>query len=127
MDALREFLNNRDEENGHVTGERLATMLQSFRDDTINAVDVKLGEYSEILKSLQPTTSGMSSKRADESTARGSGECKNVYFYQNKFYHIPEGWKFPSNVTLRQGLQMWLKGQTVSELHAEVTEQIQPF
>ena len=48
----------------------------------------------------------------------------NLFRYNNRFYDVPENFKFPERIKLRDALNMWLLGQSSS---ADGSFKIKPF
>ena len=127
-------LENRAWEAGHVTGERLRTLLTEFKDETIGAVNNQLEQLKNGLKEIVSTSTPTDDNDGDgedflcdddDGANRGTnaGQSANVFSYDGKFFAVPKDFQFPK-VNLRDGLRLWLCGHRVS---TETNERVRRF
>ena len=101
-----QVIEDKEWESGHVTGQRLMETLSTFRSDIKSTVQEEL---SNIRAHLKINNANEESKEEQKSTKPGS----NLFYYEGKFNKIPEKYDFPVRCTLREGLNLWLKGQII--------------
>ncbi len=60
-------------------------------------------------------------------SVRQNENDRRTYVYQGRYWHVPEGFEFPTKATRRKGWQMWLKG--LPNYHSQTGEKqpIIPF
>lgn len=60
-------------------------------------------------------------------SVRQDGNDRTTYAYHGRFWHVPEGFEFPTKATRRKGWQMWLKGLPNYHSQTGVKQPIIPF
>ena len=111
-------------ESGYMTHDRLKEMLDTFQKNSVDAINKRLNELREELKFLTATeTNEECNVELCHNEAVTMEKSTNVFSYGGKFYYVPEDFKFPS-ASLKEGLRLWLCGQTVS---TNGTKSIRPF
>jgi hypothetical protein len=122
---IKEFLEARAWESGSITSDRLEAMLDSYKDDTIKALDAKLLDLKTHI--IRVNGGDDFAGAYDEDAAGGYADFdyeeggipkniqkgKYIYSYGGKFYLVPKNFVFPKP-NLRDGLRLWLYGMTVS-------------
>jgi hypothetical protein len=124
---IKDFLEARAWESGSITSDRLEAMLDSYKEDTIKVLDLKLLDLkAHILR----VNGGGQLRGAYDENAGGEyyeddfdyeegGIPKNIqkgryaYCYGRKFNLVPKTFMFPKP-NVRDGLCLWLYGMTVS-------------
>lgn len=109
VDAVKTAIDSKAWEQGHITGDRLAQMLESFKDSIIE-------KQQEQINALQVQVNGLTgghvgSTNAPAPPTRTSEGC--VFTYRGKFWMVPEDFKFPPRVNLKNGLNFWFRGLSV--------------
>ena len=126
MAAVEDALEGKAWENGQVTGSKLREILETYRTDSIEAVDRQLQSMrQEVRQAILRSRDGHG---ADDNDIGGGGfdDCfndgaeedgrprVNIFSYDGRFFAVPQGYQFPK-ANLLEGLRCWLNDQVVSE------------
>ena len=142
MLAVDAALEDRALDNGHITADRLRDILQTYRNDSIEAVDRQLQSMrTEVREAILRVGRRVGGPGADDDTndeevafamdlfddadaddgmgvpAGGGGGRKvnDVFSHKNgRFYAVPVNYSFPK-VNLLQGLRCWFRDQVASD------------
>ena len=118
--AVIDALNERDEQNGQVSGAKLEELLQSFQSDILAGVDDRLEKNRDGLGFNSPANQGVGNFDASPEAANlaapvyGNGKYPAfVYADGNseaqKFWHVPKSFVF-SRVNHYKGWKFWVLG-----------------
>ena len=110
--AVKGAIDEKAWESGQITADRMTALLEGFKDEVIGDVTRKLGEIRTVLpiqEEIQVDWDG-GEMRNNRPTSVGDAAC--LYTYGGRMYHVPANFNFPNKVKLKQGLELWLKGQS---------------
>jgi hypothetical protein len=131
-DAVYGAVEEKALEQGQLTGEKLQEILGAFQSNIVSFVGEKMDE----LAVLRPPAEQEAEVDADEGgdfafmdgsdevvveeevvAAGGNGPTRaaaivryRTYSHSGRFWHVPKGFQFPLDTTLKQGWRMWLEG-----------------
>jgi hypothetical protein len=108
--AVDDAIENKALESGQVTGTRLRAMLDDFQKENLQDLE----ELKEQLAAHAGSSRRTNEKYDRDRQGNGRGEETYQYVYNERFYQVPKDFQFPQP-KLREGLQFWLKGQSVSQ------------
>ena len=117
--AVEEAIENKALEAGQVTGTRLRSMLDVFHRENLQRLEELKGEILEQARENR----NRNEKRNLSRRGEGQKGDKYQYVYDGRFMLVPKDFEFPSP-RLREGLQFWLKGQSVLQ---DGASRVQPF
>jgi len=125
-DTVKKAIDDHHWESGNVSGTMLKTILDGYRIESLCEITARIDslrqEIQNCVHDRVGTTNGTQTVRtSDERQARD--EEGSVFAYDGRFYGVPSTFQFP-RATLKEGLQLWFGGQTVSE---DGTQVIRPF
>ena len=129
--AISDAMEKHAWESGHLTAQRLETMLTDFQKKSMESFHEKLNQMETRVESLissgrtvdnTGTIANSNEERAGSNTGVVAHQS-SLFYYDGKYYGVPKGFKFPST-GLKEGLRFWLYGQT-SSLDGE--QRIRPF
>ena len=125
IQAVKDAIENKAWESGHVTGTKLVEILNEFQSTQLKAVDERLnGVRKEFARAMN---GGAAPPPADANNAaiapsRNAG-VSYTFMYDGKFYAVPKNFQFPKP-KLREAVRFWLCGQSVS---ANGQQRVKPF
>jgi hypothetical protein len=126
--AVKNSIEEKAWDSGHVTGSRLAEMLENFQKESMKTVNERLGEIrTEFSRAMG--RAGGSANNANENavitaaTTTNSTHPTNTFAYEGRFHAVPRNFEFPK-VKLREAIRFWLCGQSVSE---DGKQRVKPF
>ena len=96
--TIKQAIDDKAWDSGHVTGNRLTTILSQYQTDMKGLVDEKLKEATTSLTAVLSNSRNKTDfSLVDNSRTQPSGNSYgNVYIYNGKMYAIPSNFKFPS-------------------------------
>ena len=108
--AVKQAIDEKVFKSGQMTADRMTALLEGFKDEVVGDVTRKLDDLRSSLPSSQAETvvdwDGGIDRRANFS------DTGCLYTYGFRIYHVPANFVFPNKVKFKQGLELWLKGQT---------------
>ena len=117
--AVDNAIEKKSWEAGHVSGDRLKAILQEYQKESV----LTLRKEIEALKT-QFLPARKAETRNLATNHKPPGREQNMYHYDGRFFAVPKNFAFPHNPNLKDGLQLWLKGQTVS---VDGNSHVRPF
>ena len=119
VNAIKEAIDRKAWDSGHVTGDKLLEVLSAFKKDVITEVK---GELKNLQMSRNNTGMQGSNVEANEPNFFDPAGC--VFTYSGRMWDVPSTFKFPTRVTLREGWYLWTHGHVVS---TNGHEKVKPF
>ena len=111
--AVKGAIDEKAWESGQMTADRMTALLEGFKDEVISDVTRKLDDIRTSLPSQEATQVNWDGDRIEgRSTSAGDAGC--LYTHGGRMYHVPATFNFPTKVKFKQGLELWLKGQSNS-------------
>ena len=118
--AVSEVYEEKAEENGHLTGERLKIMFDDYQDRVLKTIDDRMKDISmrpvveeepEIV--IDNFADGGIDETGDINSDVNIAERKQhmLYTHGGKMWHVPKNFSFPTNAKLLTGWQLWVGGQ----------------
>jgi hypothetical protein len=97
-------IDNKLEDNGHITGDHLRTLLNTFKTTIIRDIGNCFARHNGgAAQELVPRHNQQGHRNVDQST----------FAYHRRFWEIPKDFKFPFWVNLNTGWQLWLLEQDI--------------
>jgi len=136
MLAVDAALEDRALDNGHITADRLRDILQTYRNESIEAVNSQLksmrtevreailrvgqrtgggGDDDDEVAFLAPLDDDDENEDGQAPGGDGRGGRKDMFAYGGRFYAVPENYDSFPKVNLLQGLRCWFRDQVASE------------
>ena len=109
INAVKAAIDSKAWDSGHITSDRFVGILDSFKRDILNEQQQRLDNLREEVRDLAGGTSATVPEERTVYTAGGG--C--IFFYNGKFFGVPQDFKFPSNVSLKSGIGFWFRGLSV--------------
>lgn len=122
VETVKQAIEEKSFENGQVSRQQLIEVMQDFKRDTLESVTAKLDDMKRLIR---PTGAANNDPTQHSQQERTGGD----FWYadndgQVKLHFVPKDFKLPSKPKLREGLNLWLKGQTLS---ADGSTFVRPF
>ena len=114
VNAVKEAIDSKAWESGHMTSDRLSAMLSLFKEQMLDAQKRKFDEIRVEFRNIvggsdAPPIQG----EAIQDGTTHDGGC--TFCYGGRMHDVPEGFEFPKKLALKSALRFWLCGQTVGE------------
>jgi hypothetical protein len=138
-DAVKQAFEEKAEECGQMTGERMKNMMEEYHSKMEHLIDVKLAELNH---SFPPPHDGESNENDDDGIIFAEGEEEEtvmnneairhrLYAYEGRFWHVPKDFAFPLGARLDTGWKLWMCGlptnETVGANDIRVQAPVRPF
>jgi hypothetical protein len=113
-DAVFEAFETRAEENGQVTGERLKSILDDFKTSIMTDIGDRIDELKQ--NGYGASEQNLPPQPDLEAAPHGPGHVLYPPFIytdptgQQKFWDVPEDFRFPLNTDRKTGWRLWLNG-----------------
>jgi hypothetical protein len=139
--AVKEAFEEKAEECGQMTGERMKNMMEDYHAKMEHLIDVKLAELNH---SFPPNQNDGASNENDDDDGHifAEGEEEEIvtnneairhrlYAYGGRFWHVPKDFAFPQGVRLDTGWRLWICGlpsnETVGTDGIRLQAPVRPF
>lgn len=125
-EAVKRAYEDKAEENGQLTGERLKQIFEDNQSNMARMIDDKLTELrNEIRNQSISVPAQQEDNTGDNQIQFADGEedvevqtilqgqpriRHRTYFHGGRFWHVPADFLFPSGVTLETGWKIWIQG-----------------
>jgi hypothetical protein len=142
-DAVKKGFEEKAEECGQMTGERMKTMIIEYHGKMELLINSKLAELSNSFPLHRIQNDGASNNNDDDNDivfAEGEEEeivvnnqaiRHRLYAYDGRFWHVPKDFEFPPGVHLDTGWKLWLCGlpsnETIGANDIRVQAPVRPF
>ena len=118
--AVVEAIDRKQWESGQLSTVQLRSMLSEFKQEILNDAKARYHEMRNSIQELVRNDSNISTEVAQQYPLI----CGSLFSYNGRFYDVPANFKFPKRIKLREALQFWLLGQSIS---ADGSSNIKPF
>jgi len=135
--SVKEAFEEKAEENGQVTGERLKNMLDEYQNSMTDLIEKKLTALRDALPNQSALPHEVAEGAADDNNAGfADGEEEEVsfweidaggnttpptrityrqYSYDGRFWHVPKDFEFPTGLHLDTAWKIWICGLPANE------------
>ena len=118
--AVSAVYEEKAEENGHLTGERLKIMFDDYQDRVLKTIDDRMKDISMrpvVEDERETVVDNFADGDIDETEDINSDvnlaerQQHRLYTHCGKMWHVPKNFSFPTNAKLLTGWQLWVGGQ----------------
>jgi hypothetical protein len=126
-DAVKEGFEEKAEECGQMTGERMKTMIDEYHGQMETLINTKLTELKETFPHHNNQNDGAGNEndvddgivfaeaQEDECVVNNQAIRHRLYAYDGRFWHVPKDFEFPMGVRLDTGWKLWTCGLPSNE------------
>lgn len=115
IDAVKQAIEDKAFEQGHMTYDRLYNMFEQFKDTALKEQKEQLNDMRTEFVNIVSSNLTNRAENAIGNGASSSNTGSNIFCYGGRFFDVPEHYSFPKKVDLRTGLNFWLNGHHISE------------
>jgi hypothetical protein len=112
--AVKEAIESQVFQNGQVSRQQLVDVMTEYKKDTLDKMQEKLDEFKQYFQNQSPTNNQPPPPPPPPGQSTGGDFWYSDGSGQVKLHYVPQNFQFPSRPTLREGLRLWLLGQTLS-------------
>ena len=118
--AVSAVYEEKAEENGYLTGERLKIMFDDYQDRVLKTIDDRIKDISMrsvVEEEREIVIDNFADDDIDETQDINSDvnlaerQQHRLYTHCGKMWHVPKNFSFPTNAKLLTGWQLWVGGQ----------------
>ena len=141
--AVKQAFEEKAEECGQMTGERMQTMMEAYHSKMETLIDLKLAELNHSFPQNHILNGGENNENANDDGiifAEGAEEeivvndqaiQHRLYTYEGRFWQVPKDFEFPQGVRLDTGWKLWMCGLPSNETNGNnnirVQAPVRPF
>jgi hypothetical protein len=132
IDQVKQAIEEKAWDSGHVTGSRLKELLEQFQQVQMTKIDMRLVDMQKQLSDgMQMGNSGLAPLQSCEQGRTNNHEhgyysqnTVTTFIYDGMCYGVPKNFRFPTRIQLKAALRFWLCGMLVSR---DGSQRVQPF
>ena len=112
--SINKAIDKKQWEQGHLSSDRLLAILSEFKKQVLTESKGQFEEISKHMERIVNMNSNSPSSNTHIESRPHDVTRRCTFCYNGRFYHVPQDFQFPSKAKLKEGLKLWLHGQTCS-------------